>query len=839
VRHKLCIRSCHILPLLVALAFPFCLKSQQASAPETRSSSTVLPEQPAALAGSQEPIIPPAISTVWPVGMRRGTSETLTIEGRNLAGAKEVLFDNAGLTARVVSVVDVPEKTRKIRINVDLAAALPQGKKQRAQIRVTASMFAKPGVHWFRIQTPLGTSNMLPFDVGSFPEVQTISSAHSGIQIQHVALPATLVGVISQPGEMNQYQFTGHQGEDVVFRVVASQLQSTLRSVLTLRDAEGKQLAQVGKFSDKPDAVLQYRLPASGQYAVAIADQAEKAGQDHFYRLYAGDLPYIHSVFPLGVRAGHPTVVQVEGVNLGRVRDLTVNPPESANGWTTIPLRITTAGGDVSNTMNLAVTDEPEVLEREPNNNPAEAQPVTLPVVINGRIDAATHGDKPDEDYFRFAVHKGERVAIEVAASRLGSPFDSVIEVLDTQGRPVPRAIIRCLNETTLTLADRDSRTRGYRLVSRTGFSDNDYLMVGEELDQIQFIPDQPDADILLKGFGDLRTALLGTSPQAHYVTEPAYRAEILPPDAQFPPNGLPVFRIDYRNDDGGPGYGADSRLDFVAPRDGDYLVHIKDVRGLQGPRFAYQLILRNASADFALTATPENPNIPRGGRFPVEVTANRMLGYEGPIAIRFLGLPQGVKASPATIPPGQESATVILSASDQLPGWRTATPFKIEGQGWVDDHKLIRVADAQMPLRVAALMPPPDLVVTTQPREIALQPGETASVTIRVTRENGFKGRVPCDVDNLPPGVRVVNVGLNGVLVHSRESSHTFTLRAESWAQPVTQPIYVVGQVESNSSTSHASLPIVLKVEGRTQVANAIRPAASSSRYQTSVPRR
>ena len=54
-----------------------------------------------------------------------------------------------------------------------------------------------------------------------------------------------------------------------------------------------------------------------------------------------------------------------------------------------------------------------------------------------------------------------------------------------------------------------------------------------------------------------------------------------LPPGAVFPPNGLPVFHLTWRNDDGGPGYGPDSRLNFVAPQDGDYILHLKDVRGL------------------------------------------------------------------------------------------------------------------------------------------------------------------------------------------------------------------------------------------------------------------
>ncbi|MGH9396941.1 MAG: hypothetical protein ACRD18_08855 [Terriglobia bacterium] len=819
--------SLFIVALFIFAAIPLHVESQQASAPRQipASSSTVLPQQPAALAGSQEPIIPPTISTIWPKGMRRGTTQTFTIDGRNLAGIKGILFDAPGYRARAVSVVDVPEKAQKIRINVDLGAEVPRAKKQKAKIQVTASPSAPPGMHSFRIQTPLGTSNVMAFDVGTLPEIETKAPGHAVSPDQPVALPATIVGAISAPGDVNAYRFTGHAGEQVVFRVVASQLGSSLRSVLILRDSIGKQLAQVGKFSSEPDAVLTYKLPANGQYTIAIGDQEEKAGQDHFYRLYAGALPYITSVFPLGVRVGHPAEVHVEGVNLGGIHEVRVVPPRQADGWTTVPLSVKTARGEVSNTVNLNVTDEPEIAENESNDEPTEAQPITLPVVINGRIDA--HGksgasSQGGQGYFRFTARKGERMTIAVAASRLGSPLDSVIEVLDSQGRPVPRALVRCLNETSLTLADRDSRTQGYRLVSRTGFHDNDYLMVGDELNQIQLIPDQPDADIILKGFGGQRIALLGTSTEAHYVTEPAYRAEILPPDAKFPPNGLPVFRLTYRNDDGGPGFGSDSRLDFVAPNGGQYLIHIKDVRGLQGPDFAYQLIVRDASPDFSLTASPGNPNIPRGGRVPVEIAADRMLGYQGPIEIRFLGLPKGITASATTIPAGQESATVILEAAANAPRWLPAAHFKIEGRGWVGRHEIVRVADPEAPLRVAALMPAPDLLVAAQPQQILLRPGETTAVTIHVTRENGFKGRVPCQVENLPPGVRVVNVGLNGILVHSGESSHTFKLKAESWALPATQPIYVVGAVESNASTNHASPAILLKVEGAHEMASA-----------------
>jgi hypothetical protein len=102
---------------------------------------------------------------------------------------------------------------------------------------------------------------------------------------------------------------------------------------------------------------------------------------------------------------------------------------------------------------------------------------------------------------------------------------------------------------------------------------------------------------------------------------------------------------------------------------------------------------------------------------------------------------------------------------------------------------------------------------VTADPVQLALEPGKSVTVTLNVQRQNGFKGRVPCSVENRPPGVRVVNVGLNGVLVTESQSSRTFTLHAEDWAKPITQPIYVVGRVESNSPTMHPSAPILLQV--------------------------
>ncbi|MFZ0745473.1 MAG: hypothetical protein WAM85_13765 [Terracidiphilus sp.] len=784
---------------------------------------------------AEEPIIPPTVSSISPAGMRRGTTATFTVEGRNLAGATEVIFDTPGLAGKLTEIVDVPEKISGPIAGEDLSAQVPLGKKQSARLVITAATDAEPGIHRFRIKTPLGTSNMMVVEVGTLPEVmkRQKSQMDSGLP-QSVDLPATLIGSIDGPGEKDTYQFQGKAGEDIVFRVHASEIKSKLASMLVLSDSEGREIATAGQNTNRPDAELSYRLDRAGIYTVSISDRDNGGGKEYFYRLDAGELPYVRSVFPLGVRAGEAAQIAVSGANLGGMTDVTVHPPATSEGWSTMLLDAV-GGIRPLNEVKLAVGEGPEVGEREPNDSIEQAQTVSVPMTVNGHIAGGSdRGKNPDEDYFRFSAKKDQKLSIDVAAARLGSPLDSVIEILDAKGNAIPRATIRCLNETTTTLSDRDSRTEGIRLVSTSGLHEGDYLMVGDELDRVDFIPDQPDADTILKSMGGLRRAYLGTSPDVHAVNTPVYKAQILPPDAAFPSNGLPVFHLTWRNDDGGPGYGSDSKLDFVVPADGDYFVHLKDVRGMEGSDFAYRLSIREETPDFRLTTEPENPNIPRGGTTAVRVALDSIRGFDGPVDIEAKGLPRGVSASKASILPGQMSTMLVLTAAPDADADTRPVPIQVVGHAMVGGRELTRTANRDgnrdEPLQLASITPAPDVTVTTAAQEVALEPGKEVTVTLKVERHNGFKGRVPCDIENLPPGVRVVNVGLNGVLVTEAQTSRTFTLRAEDWARPIDQPIYVVAVVESNSSTSHPSAPLLLKVASNKQAASNAQEGADRS---------
>ncbi|MCL4851568.1 MAG: hypothetical protein KJZ78_09305, partial [Bryobacteraceae bacterium] len=117
---------------------------------------------------------------------------------------------------------------------------------------------------------------------------------------------------------------------------------------------------------------------------------------------------------------------------------------------------------------------------------------------------------------------------------------------------------------------------------------------------------------------------------------------------------------------------------------------------GEGGDKFAYRLNVRPPRPDFRLRATPENPNIPRGGYVPLTVTAFRMDGFDGPVEISVQELPEGVSATKAVIASGQDSATLLLSATGQAKLDR-ALPLKIIGEAKIEGRREIatRFSDA------------------------------------------------------------------------------------------------------------------------------------------------
>src|SRR5262245_101830 len=54
-------------------------------------------------------ITPPTLDTVSPLGVARGTTVELTVEGLNLAKASAIYFSESGVTGKILRIKEVPD----------------------------------------------------------------------------------------------------------------------------------------------------------------------------------------------------------------------------------------------------------------------------------------------------------------------------------------------------------------------------------------------------------------------------------------------------------------------------------------------------------------------------------------------------------------------------------------------------------------------------------------------------------------------------------------------------------------------------------------------------------
>jgi hypothetical protein len=109
-----------------------------------------------------------------------------------------------------------------------------------------------------------------------------------------------------------------------------------------------------------------------------------------------------------------------------------------------------------------------------------------------------------------------------------------------------------------------------------------------------------------------------------------------------------------------------------------------------------------------------------------------------------------------------------------------------------------------------AAILQSPD-----RPVEIAMYPGETIAADMQVYR-GAFKGNIEFGKEdsgrNLPHGVIVDNIGLNGLLIPEGKDSQEFFLRAAPWLEPQSRWFHIRATVAGNPT----SIPLRLTIRAR-----------------------
>ena len=336
---------------------------------------------------------------------------------------------------------------------VDLQNSLYDPKEQpntqlaeTVYVKVTIAPDAPPGDRELRLVNRWGLTNPMVFQVGVLPEASEQEPNDPGPSrnpridaLREVPppleLPVLLNGQI-MPGDVDRFRFVAQEGQELVVQAQARHLVPYLadavpgwfQATVALFDEDGDELAYADEYLFNPDPVLYYEIPADGEYQLEIRDAIYRGRQDFVYRISIGELPFIRWIFPLGGNSSEQTTAAVGGWHL---------PTDEVKLGTEgiapcIRLAQWPCDGGLCNHVRYAVDDMEEMFDTEPNNGPGESQMIVLPRLINGRID-----QPGDVDWFSFQGLKGEEIVAEVYARRLNSPVDSIVRLLDADGKVV------------------------------------------------------------------------------------------------------------------------------------------------------------------------------------------------------------------------------------------------------------------------------------------------------------------------------------------------------------------------------------------------------------------
>ena len=382
--------------------------------------------------------VQPALTTVFPQGGQQGRSVEVTLTGTNLGTATAVWFSGKGITA------EIKEKTGQAAVvfnGVGVSGSIPSDAQLLASLTIAPD--APLGIQQIRVVTPYGASNAGSFVVGNLREIieeetEESEAPYTGragtrpapiMETDWLALPVTVNGSIASIDDEDSFTFQLKKDVRLICEVAAQQIGSLLDSYLVLRDTNGTEVANSG-LGNAFDSVLDYTALETGKYTLHIRDIRYKGGDGYGYRLSMGELPYLETIFPLGGQRGTENTITVTGANLETLESIQVSiGVETPAGDQS--LRVQTPSGLATNPHPFTIGNRAEMLETEPNNTTGNANAVTTPITLNGKIDKSG-----DVDWFSFEIEEPQLLVFEVEGNKLSSKLDALL-TLYGPGKPM------------------------------------------------------------------------------------------------------------------------------------------------------------------------------------------------------------------------------------------------------------------------------------------------------------------------------------------------------------------------------------------------------------------
>lgn len=314
--------------------------------------------------------------------------------------------------------------------------ASPAGESSagRAVFDVTVAATAPVGVAGLRLATADGLGNAVLFLIDDLP----VRPAPAAATPTKVALPCALWSRFRE-ATVDRFAIHVSAGQRVSFEAVGNRLGKDVDPLLTIRDAQGRMVAE--RDNDPGlyfDCRFEHTFIAGGTYIVEMHDARFHGSEHGMYVLRMGRFPAARVAVPPTVRPGSQTELRLP--ELGQTVSFKVPMDQRAglffaeirrqadegSAWLPLEVGNATAHTNASNTLDQAAA-------------------VAVPGYGCGVLD------KPGQrQFFRLDLAKGQKIQVRAEARAFNSPADLELAITDAKGKELRRVTENAKEEITL-----------------------------------------------------------------------------------------------------------------------------------------------------------------------------------------------------------------------------------------------------------------------------------------------------------------------------------------------------------------------------------------------------
>ena len=373
----------------------------------------------------------PMLMNLSPTAVQVGQSSEHTVESRySMFGANQVLISGEGVTGEVVTPMALGKDGKE--------PALTQ-----IRLKFTVTPEAMTGVRDFRILGPTGPSTIGQLVITRDTVIVEDPKNDTQETAQPVTIPSTVCGCVEKAEDVDFYRFSIDQPTSLTFHCLAMRLEDRIHDlqthvdpIISIRSAKTGSTLAMADNDFAADPFLSHVFEA-GEYLLEVRDVRYQGNKYWNYAIEISNRPYLSQVYPAIVSVGQTTQLQLVGEYLADAAAAEYPAPAALPNpddreSCTIDVSLTSADNTL-NPVPLVITTLPVTVESDGDNNTsATATSITVPAAVSGRIEADS-----DIDCFSFDAKRDELISVEVLARRNGSGLDSIIRLINAEGKPL------------------------------------------------------------------------------------------------------------------------------------------------------------------------------------------------------------------------------------------------------------------------------------------------------------------------------------------------------------------------------------------------------------------